>query len=88
MKVRALVISERPEEYTGKRGLVKQRVLALQDQDKEDRFINTFDYVMSETEIEQFSGKLQDKVIDLGVTNFEPAFGGRLRGRGRIIKGS
>ena len=70
---------------TGKRGLVKQQVLSLLDTDKTDRFVNTFDYAMSREEAEQHSGKLCDKVIELGVHSFDAMFNGRLRARGRIV---
>ena len=85
MHIHAQVISERTDEYTGKRGLVKQQVLTLLDADKTDRFINTFDYTMSHEEAELHSGKLCDKVIELGVHNFDAMFNGRLRARGRIV---
>ena len=85
MHIHAQVISERTDEYTGKRGLVKQQVLTLLDTDKTDRFVNTFDYAMSREEAELHSGKLCDKVIELGIQNFDAMFNGRLRARGHIV---
>ena len=85
MRIHTQVVSERTDEYTGKRGLVKQQVLTLLDTDETDRFINTFDYVLSREEAEKHSGKLRDKVIELGVHSFDAMFNGRLRARGRIV---
>jgi hypothetical protein len=80
------VISERLDSYTGKRGKVIQKVLSLLDLDPEKPFLNTFDYTLSEEEDKTHSGKIQGKKIELAITNMEPAFGGRLRARGAIMK--
>jgi len=85
MKVQVQVVSERTDEYTGKRGLVKQQVLSLLDTDAAERFVNTFDYVLSAEEAEKHGGKLAGKTITLGVHSFEAKFNGRLRARGRIV---
>ena len=85
MKANAQVINERAESYVGKRGKVDQTILSLLDLDTVHPFLNTFDYVMSEEEAKKHSGKIQGKRVELGVTNFEPAFGGRLRARGHIV---
>jgi hypothetical protein len=85
MRLKCLCIEERTESYVGKRGAVTQVVLALLDMSPEDRLVNTFDYNLSAEEAERFRGKLRDKPLELGVTAFEAAFGGRLRARGRLI---
>lgn len=85
MKIHAQVIAERTDEYTGKRGHVKQQVVTLLDADEADRFVNTFDYTLLPEEAAKHSGKLQGKVIELGVQNFDALFNGRLRARGRIV---
>jgi len=85
MKTSVQVINERAESFTGKRGRVEQTVLSCLDVDPVHPFLNTFDYVLSEDETKKHSGKIQGKRIELGVTNFEPAFGGRLRARGHIL---
>lgn len=85
MKTKVQVLNERIDEYTGKRGYVKQRVLTVLDTDTTDRFVNTFDYTMTREEAETHGGTLQDKVIELGIHNFEAMFNGRLRARGRIV---
>ncbi|MEI6083692.1 MAG: hypothetical protein WCS70_05260 [Verrucomicrobiota bacterium] len=85
MQIKAQVISERTDEYTGKRGPVKQQVLSLLDMDEANRFVNTFDYIMGREEADKYTGKLSGKVIELGVHSFEAMFNGRLRARGRIV---
>ena len=85
MRLKCLCIEERTESYVGKRGAVTQVVLALLDMSPEDRLVNTFDYNLSADEAERFKGKLRDQLIELGVTAFEAAFGGRLRARGRLV---
>ncbi len=86
MRANAQVIHERVDSYTGKRGKVTQRVLSLLDTDAEFAFLNTFDYSLTEEESARHSAKLAGKRIELAITNFEPAFGGRLRARGTIVK--
>lgn len=88
MKMNVLVIQERPEEYTGKRGPVKLTLLAVVDMDPDtaDRLATTLDYVLTEEEQGQFQGgKLIEKQIQIAVRSLEVKFGGRLRARGRII---
>jgi hypothetical protein len=86
MKAIVQVISERTDSYTGKRGLVKQQIVACLDADPDHPFYNTFDFVLSDEELQKYSGKLQGKRVELAITNMEPAFGGRLRARGAIVK--
>ena len=85
MKIKVSVISERVDEFQGKRGPVKQHVLALLDVDTEHRLLNTFDYVMGEEEVEKWSGKLVNKLVEVGIMALETAFGGRLRAKGKLI---
>ena len=85
MQARAQIISERNESYTGKRGKVEQMIVACLDLDRTHPFINTFDYVFNEDEAKEHGGKLVGRAIQLGIISFEPAFGGRLRAKGRII---
>jgi hypothetical protein len=86
MRATTLVINERQDTYTGKRGKVTQKILALLDTDAEHAFLNTFDYTLNEEEEVKHSGKLNGKRIELAITNMEPAFGGRIRARGCIVK--
>jgi hypothetical protein len=86
MIVKCLCLEQRADSYTGKRGVVHQQILALLDLSPEHRLINTFDYVLSPEDIEHLKGAcLRDQHVELGITAFEPAFGGRLRARGRIM---
>jgi hypothetical protein len=79
------VISDRADEYFGKKGLVKQQVITCQDMDQSGyRLLQNFDYTLSEPEKEKFAGKLQDKIIQIGVRELTP-FGGRFRARGSIL---
>lgn len=85
MKVKAQVVSERVDVYQGKRGQVQQRIVSLLEVEKDFRFLNTFDYVMTEDEAKKFGGTLQDKVVGVGIVSMEPAFGGRMRAKGGLI---
>lgn len=85
MTIKGLVLSERPDEYTGKKGLVKQQVLNVIDQEPGvNRLAQPLEYSLSEEEKTRFAGKLQDKTIQLGIREIVP-FGGRLRVRGQIV---
>ena len=87
MTIKALVLSDRPDEYTGKKGLVKQQVINVIDQEAgHNRLTQPLEYAMSEDEKPRYAGKLQDKQIVIGVRELTP-FGGRLRARGAIITG-
>lgn len=85
MKLKALVLDERLDEYTGKRGLVRQTVLVMLDMEPEGRLDNTFDYLPSEEEKERLGSNLRDKQVEVVVTSLFPGFGGRLRAKGRIL---
>ncbi|HEY1770540.1 MAG TPA: hypothetical protein VGG02_09835 [Chthoniobacterales bacterium] len=85
MQAKAQIISERHESYTGKRGKVEQTILSCLDLDGTHPFLNTFDFVFNEDEAKTYGGKLVGKTVQLGVTSFEPAFGGRLRAKGQIL---
>ena len=87
MQLKVVVISDRPDEYVGKRGLVKSQIITCQDVDQSGyRLLMPFDYTLSEDEKAKWAGKLQDKLIVIGVRELTP-FGGRLRARGAIITG-
>jgi hypothetical protein len=87
MQLKVLVTSDRPDEYVGKKGLVKNQVITCQDVDPSGfRLLMPFDYTLNEDEKAKYAGKLQDKHITVGVRELTP-FGGRLRARGAIISG-
>jgi hypothetical protein len=86
MEVKCLVISERPDEYTDKRGkLVKQQLINVIDQSEGiHRLVQPIEHAMSEEEKTKYAGKLQGRTLTLGVHEFLP-FGGRLKCRGQIV---
>ena len=85
MTIKVLVQSERADEYTGKRGLVKQQIITVMDQSETgERLAQPIEYAMSEDEKPVHAGKLQDKVIHLGIRELS-IFGSKLRARGRIV---
>jgi hypothetical protein len=85
MTFKGLVMSERPDEYTGKKGLVKQQIITVMDlSDTGERLVQPIEYALSDEEKTLHAGKLQDKVVNMGFREFIP-FGGRLRGRGKIV---
>ena len=85
MTVKALVMSDRSDEYTGKKGLVKQQIITVMDlSDTGERLAQPIEYAMSDEEKPLHAGKLQDKVINLGIRELI-AFGNKMRARGRIV---
>jgi hypothetical protein len=80
------VVSDQPDEYMGKKGLVKTQVLTVQDFCASgQRLKDNFDYVMSDAEKADYAGKLLEKVIVLDIIEMRPPpFGSRLRASGRI----
>ncbi len=86
MTIVALVTSDKPNEYTGKKGLVKDQVLGLLDQEPgENRCGTMMEYALSETEKAQYAGKLLDKRIKFAITEILP-IGGRVKLRGKILE--
>jgi len=85
MKIDCLVVAENANSYTGKKGFVSMQRLTLLDQDNDSRFLNTFDYDMSDEEKSRFSGKIAGRSVKLGVVDLQP-MNGRLKARGRIIE--
>ncbi len=85
MTIKALVQSDRADEYTGKRGLVKQQIITVMDQSETgERLTQPIEYALSEDEKTAHAGKLQDKVINLGIRELT-IFGNKLRARGRLV---
>ena len=78
-------MSDRSDEYTGKKGLVKQQIITVMDlSDTGERLAQPIEYAMSDEEKPLHAGKLQDKVINLGIRELM-AFGNKMRARGRIV---
>jgi len=85
MTVKVLVMSDRSDEYMGKKGMVKQQVITVMDQsDTGERLAQPIEYAMSDEEKPLHAGKLQDKVITLGIRELI-AFGNKMRARGKIV---
>jgi hypothetical protein len=85
MTFKTLGMSDRAEEYTGKRGLVKQRIITVMDQSESgERLGQPIEYAMSDEEKTVHPTTLQDKVINLGVRELM-TFGTKLRARGKIV---
>ena len=85
MTIKALVVSDRSDEYMGKKGKVKTQVISVIDQERgENCLSHTLDYTMTEDEKEKYAGKLQGKIITLGIRELQP-FGARIRVRGAIV---
>lgn len=85
MQMKVMVVSDRPNEYDGKKGHVKSHTFSVLDTEAGvDRFTQTFDYELSKDEKEAYAGKMQDKIIVLGVRGFR-VFNGTLRADGRIV---
>lgn len=86
MTIIATVLSDRPDEYTGKKGLVKSQVLNLLDVEPgENRCSTILEYTLSEAEKTEHAGKLQDKRVKFGIREFA-SFGNRIRVRGKIVE--
>ena len=85
MTIKGQVMSDRSDEYMGKKGVVKQQVITVMDvSDTGERLAQPIEYAMSEEEKSVHAGKLQDKVINLGIRELM-AFGNKMRARGRIV---
>ncbi len=81
------IVSDQPDEYTGKKGLVKSHIFTCQDICPSGaRLKDNFDYVLSDAEKERLAGKMLDKDMVLDVIELRPPpFGSRLRASGRIV---
>ena len=76
-----MVIDQKKDEYKGN----TYHALVLQDMSPTGtRLSNTFDYNLKEDEVPKVWDKFMDKKLEIVVTEFSPAFGGRLRARGYI----
>ena len=85
MNVDALVITDRADEYTGKKGLVKQQIITVIDQSETgERLTQPIEYSLRDEERAIHAGKLQDKLIDLGIRELS-FFGTKIRSRGKIM---
>jgi hypothetical protein len=84
VQVKVMIIQQRREFFTWKRGRGVNYIVVCIDCDTEAPLEDTFDYWMSPEEAEEYFGRLQDKIAVLAITKFEPVLGGRLRAKGRM----
>jgi len=87
MHIKIKVISDQPDSYQGKKGLVKTQMVVGQEVDGgENQLLQPVEYSMSEEEKPKFAGKLQGKTVTLAVRECS-IFGIALRvRRGAILK--
>lgn len=87
MRLTVFVLDEQTQTWDEGRG--KADVLICQDWSASgERLVNSFDYNMSAEEAAALKGRMSEKKCELVVTEFQTAFGGRLRARGRIAADS
>ncbi len=84
MQVKAMIIQQRREFFAWKRGKGVNYILTCIDCDTQAPLGNTFDYLMTPEEAEEYFGRLHDKITMLGVSDLEPTLGGRFRARGTM----
>ena len=85
MVFQCLVVAENANSYQGKKGFVTQQRLTLLDSEPSCRFLNTFDYDMSDEEKNKFTGRIEGRTIKFGCMDMIP-INGRLKARGRILE--
>lgn len=89
MIVKAEIIDHSLDSYQGKRGMVNTHVLTLLDRTDGPRLKNTFDLLLTDEQATKFpvheNGKLTGKPIEIGVTEIQAGFAGRLRVRGQVL---
>jgi len=84
MRLIGQVIGIGQNTWSGKHGEKTDVFLTLLDTDAEDRYLNTVDYILSADETKKVPAK--DSVVEICVKEMQPAFGGRFRLRGRILR--
>lgn len=84
MQIKVVVVGQRLEKYSWKRGKGVHHLLLCMDVDKEIRLENLFDYVMTPDEAEEYFGRLEEKIVLLAVSSLEPTFGWGFRAKGKM----
>ena len=84
MRVPVVVIDERDSSYGEGKGRVDQRSLMLQDASPRPRMNVPLEFVMSDQERRDYSGKLLDKQVNFIWTGIRNVFGGIPRVEGTI----
>lgn len=87
MRLKAMVLGH--DTYNLKKGGVGHTLTVL-DQDTDHRLKDTFDYNVSQLDMDRHGDPTQlvNKVVEIGVTECAPGFGKRLVLRGSIISGT
>jgi hypothetical protein len=84
MQVKAQVIDEQREVFEWKRGKGVHHTLVCIDCDTDTPLMRTFEYLMTQEEAAEYSGRLRDKIVMLGISDWQPTFGGRFRAKGKL----
>ena len=86
MKVKVQILSVESRK-SNKNNVVYHEAVCLDMDQGADRMKNTFDYSLSQMDVEAFPNpqELENQVIELGLNDVGTGFGGRFRFRGRII---
>lgn len=86
MKMEALVVGERENSFTGKRGLVTERLLMLQDQDERLTFINTVDFVLNDEDSKKYpKDMIRGQRVVVHFNQMRVDFGGRFKLQGELV---
>lgn len=78
------VIEEEEEKCPSKSGPRTIRVWRCLDRTPAGALGKTFDYLPTDEEHEQFTGKVQNRTINLAITEIWEGYGRRLRARGAV----
>ena len=80
MKIEAMVVGERVNSFTGKKGVINERLLMLQDQDERRTFLNTVDLVLSEEDSKKYPKEvIRHQRVVVHFDNMRVDFGGRFK---------
>jgi len=86
MTVQCEVLEELTESFIGKRGPKTIPLWVCLDRCRKCMLRNTFDYEVNPDEHEKFGGKATGKLIEIAISEIRPAFGVRVRFKGRLLK--
>ncbi len=73
MQLKVTVISDRPDEYVGKRGLVKSQIITCQDVDPSGyRLLMPFDYTLTKTKKQNTPANSRTSTLSLEFASWCP----------------
>ena len=84
VQVKAIIIDQQREFFAWKRGKGLHRIVTCIDCDTQTPLGNTFDYLMTAEEAEEYFGRLREKIVMLGISQLKPTLGGRFRAKGNM----